>query len=263
MKLAELEVTEPNHVLHDANILCFDLETTPSEFTVSAYQQGKRWLGHKDITRFGGLLSWSAQWYHEPRRVIHMDATQPNMLQTLWGLLDASSYVVGWNSDSFDLKKVRGYFVRAGMMPPRPSKSIDLIKTARTLGLESAALAYVARILNVEHQKLDGHVLTDWQACLDGDPEALKLLRIYNNADVRTTMDLFDALRPWIRNHPYLGFAAKDDNGQRCPRCGSNDTSDIGTYQCVVVRYRQRRCGSCLGLFRSAFHSRIGYTHAI
>lgn len=263
MKLADLEVAEPNHVLHDANILCFDIETTPAHFEVDTYAQGKRWLGHKDITRPGGLLSWSAQWYHEPRRVTHMNATQPGMLQTLWGLLDASSYVVGWNSDSFDLRKVRGYFVRAGMMPPRPSKSIDLIKTARTLGFESAALAYVARILNVQHQKLDGSVLTDWRACLAGDPVALKLLRVYNNADVRCPMDVFDALRPWIPHHPYMGFAAADDNGSRCPRCGSNNTAEVGAYQAIVIRYRQHRCLDCTGLYRSAFHSRIGYTHAI
>lgn len=261
MALADFE--EDLSVLDNANILTFDIETTPARAELDIYQQGRRWVGYKAITEPGGLLSWSAKWYGEPHRIYHMNATNPDMLEGLWHLLDQSSYVVTWNGDAFDLKKVRGYFARAGMPPPRPSKSIDLIKTARTLGFESASLAYVAKVLNLNHQKADGEVLTDWRAVLAGDRVQAKRLRFYNNQDVRVTEDAFDTLRPWIKNHPYIGFAAADDDGKRCPRCGSGNTEQVGSYQAVVLKYRQSRCLDCTGLFRSAFQYRVGYTHAI
>lgn len=60
------------------------------------------------------MLSWSAGWYHEPgktyfkaawakgKRGIDPDAYTA-MLLALWKLLDEADFVVGWNSDRFDL----------------------------------------------------------------------------------------------------------------------------------------------------------------
>ena len=241
--------------LDAAGILTFDIETIPAKFEVETYQQGQRWLGHKNIVRPGEMLSWSAKWYHEPHQVRHMNVTEPGMLEGLWELLDQASYVVGWNSDNFDLKKVRGYFLRGGLPPFRPAKSIDLIRTARSFGLESAALDYVARTLDLPHKKSDGSILTDWKAVVAGDKDAAKLLRFYNNQDVRVTEDAFDMLRPWIKNHPAIGYPS--DDSLRCPRCGSADVHDCGAFQAQVIRYRQYRCHSCTGLFRTTFHSRV------
>lgn len=153
---------------------------------------------------------------------------------------------------------MRGYFAREGTPPPRPSKSIDLIKAVRTLGYESSSLAYACRMLGTEHQKLDEETggAGNWRGVIDGDPEARKLMRRYCTGDVHLS------LLPWIPNHPDMGFSARDDH-MRCPRCGSADHRDVGAYQAVVVRYRQHRCGTCRGLFRSVHHSRAGLSRAV
>lgn len=247
--------------LKASKILTFDIETVPA--TVWKYDLRPSWISHKNVLAPGEMLSWAAGWYHEPGQIHYMDQVRhggyEEMLQGLWRLLDEASYVVGWNSDRFDLKKVRGYFARIGLPPFRPPKSIDLMKTARTLGFESSSLDYTARMMGVR-RKGDGGVLADWQKCLAGDEEALALLEEYNGGDVLTTVELFDALRPWIPNHPHMGFAS--DDRQRCPRCGSDDLTDVGVVQAERIRYRLHRCGNCTGLTRSTAHSRASMTKA-
>ena len=247
-------------VLDASGILIFDIETVPA--TVHTYDLRTRFISPKSVATPGSMLSWAAQWYHEPTRVMYRDVRSAEMLPDLWQLLDHASYVVGYNSDRFDLRKVRGYFARNGLPPARPAKSIDLIKAVRTLGFESASLDYAARMFGVR-RKVDNGAVANWQDCLMGDATAWKRLRRYNTGDVRTTTELFDAIRPWIPGHPYMGFAAKDDNGEHCPRCGSTDTRQEGVVQAVVIRYRQHRCLNCKGLYRSTLHHRAGYTRAV
>lgn len=248
-------------VLNASKILCFDIETLPAEGWF--YHPKITYLPWKHITKPGDMLSWSAGWYHKPGETEYLDRVQhgyDEMLQGLWNLLDEASYVIGWNSDRFDLKKVRGYFAKAGLPPFRPPKSIDLMKTARTFGFESASLGYTAKMFGVT-EKIDNGAVASWQDALAGDLEALERLEVYNRGDVLTTIELFDAMRPWIPNHPHLGFAAGDE--ERCPRCGSTDLTDVGVHQAVVIRYRMARCGSCQGLCRSTFHSRAAVTRAV
>ena len=245
--------------LEAAKILILDIETFPAHAEVDIYQQGKRWIGHKDITRPGGLLAWGAQWFHEPHTVRYRDMRHPDMLTDLWQMIDEAAYTVTFNGDSFDLRKIRGYFAREGLPSARPPKSIDLIKTARTLGFESASLDYTCRLLGVG-RKLDNGGANNWRGCLAGDELAWREMRRYNVQDVRLTGDLFMALLP-IAKMPVIGYPG--DDAVHCPRCCSSDIHDVGAFQAERIRYRQHRCNNCTGLFRTTFHSRVSYSHAI
>ena len=248
-------------VLDAANILAFDIETVPASGWF--WHPKVSYIPWKHITEPGSMLSWAAGWYHQPGQTLFSDRIRKNyddMLWELWLLLDKASYVVGWNSDRFDLKKVRGYLARAGLPPFREPKSIDLMKTARTFGFESASLGYTAQMFGVT-EKIDNGAVASWQEVMAGDPEALERLEVYNRGDVTTTIELFDAMRPWIRNHPHIGFAA--DDLERCPRCGSGDLTYVGVHQAVVIRYKQFRCGNCGGLARGVAHSRASVTRAV
>ena len=248
-------------VLNASNILAFDIETVPAEGWF--WHPKIKYLPWKQITAPGDMLSWAAGWYHEPGRTAYDDrivSDYEDMLWGLWLLLDKASYVVTWNGDGFDNKKVRGYFARAGMPPFREPKSIDLVKTARTFGFESASLGYTAQMFGVT-EKIDNGAVASWQQVMAGDEEARARLEEYNRGDVTTTLELFDAMRPWIKNHPHLGFAADDE--ARCPRCGSDDLTYVGVHQAVVIRYKMHRCNNCTGLCRSTMHSRASVTRAI
>lgn len=251
-------------VLNEAGILIFDIETIPAEGWF--WQPKINYLPWKQITKPGEMLSWSASWYHEPGAAMFRDRIRTDyesMLWELWTLLDKASYVVGWNSDRFDLRKVRGYCARVGIPPFRPPKSIDLMRTARTFGFESASLGYTAKMFGVT-DKIDNGAVAHWRDVMNGDPEALALLEEYNKGDVLTTVELFDAMRPWVVGHPHLGFASDgDDDEPRCPRCGSTDLVDVGVHQAVVIRYRMSRCRNCKGLCRSTAYSRASAVRAI
>lgn len=241
--------------------LIWDIETIPAHVSMDVYSQGKRWIGHKDIDRPGGMLCWAASWWSDPATVFYSDLRNPNMLHELWNLLDQASYSVTWNGINFDVPKVRGYFLRAGLAPHRPPKEIDLMRTARTLGFESCALAYVARLLGTPHQKLVEETggASGWRACLAGDEKAWKLMRRYNTHDVRVTGDLLDILLPWAKIPP---IAWHDDDRLCCPRCGSLDFALVGTYQKVVLKSKMYRCDRCGGIFYSGYDSRVSHAHA-
>lgn len=248
-------------VLDAANILIFDIETTPATVQHEVYDLKMRnpYIHHGNVVKPGAMLCWSAQWFHEPNRVMYRDIRHPDMLTDLWRLLDHASYVVGYNSDRFDLRKVRGYFAREGLPPIRPPKSIDLIKTSRTLGFESASLDYSCRMFGVR-RKIDNGGASLWRRCVeDDDPKAWRDMRTYNVGDVRATTELFMAMLPIMRM-PVVGYP---DDQLRCPRCGSTDVHDDGAFQAQVIRYRAYRCHGCTGVFRTTFHSRISTAHAV
>lgn len=247
-------------VLDAANIWAFDIETTPMlGYTYNAWKTN---MNAKWIVEPGDILSWSAASYRDPRTTYYMDRRNPDMLDGLWQMIDRASYVVTYNGDRFDLPKVRGYFARAGLEPPRPAKSIDLFRTVRRMGWDFKSLDYACRMMGLDG-KLDNGGAGNWWACvIDDDPDAWRRLRAYNRVDVIRTLELYDVLRPHIDGHPHIGFAAEDD-ARRCPRCGSDDTRDVGVTQAIVIRYRMHRCGNCRGLFRSTRHSRAGNTRAV
>lgn len=266
IRAAGAPLKQPTDAQKASRVLVWDIETRPAQISGEVYDLKMRsqYLPHRWITEPGAMVAWGAHWLHEPGRVMYSDLHDPDMLTKLWALLDEASYDVTYNGVSFDHKRVRGYFARAGLPPARPSKRIDLIKTVRTLGFESNSLEYACRVLGTEHQKLAEETggAGNWRGVVDGDPTARKLMRRYCTHDVRATADLYVALLPFVPSHPHMGFAAHDD-ALRCPRCGSADHRDVGSYQAEVIRYRQHRCGTCRGLFRSVHHSRAGLSRAI
>lgn len=258
-------------ILDAANIWAFDIETKP--MLGHAYQAYKTNLSAKWVLEPGDIICWSAASYADPRKVYYMDVRggYERMLQGLWEVLDRASFMVTYNggdpqtNGGFDYPRTKGYFARLGWMLPRPAKSIDLFKTVRGMGWDFKSLYWAAEMMGLERNKIDNGGAGRWFDCIVRDDEqAWKDMRRYSVGDVRVTLDLYDALRPYIRSHPAVGFAAHDDE-TRCPRCGSNQVEAAGTVQATVVRYKQLRClnPGCRGLFRSTFESRVTYNRSI
>jgi predicted RNA-binding Zn-ribbon protein involved in translation (DUF1610 family) len=78
-----------------------------------------------------------------------------------------------------------------------------------------------------------------------GDERAWRLMEKYNKQDVVLTEKLYDALRPWIPNHPHLSMFSGESWG--CPNCGHKDVSRNrqGTARANVTQYRQYACPRC------------------
>ena len=84
------------------------------------------------------ILSWAAKWhgseeceYSSLRMVGHTPSGQRKMLKEIYELLQDADVVVGYNSNSFDLKILNTEFLEQGWSQPSPYKTVDLLRVVR------------------------------------------------------------------------------------------------------------------------------------
>lgn len=164
-------------------------------------------------------------------------------------LLDSADLVVGHNLTRFDLRKVNGYALRAGLEPPSPFLTVDTLKVARRhFSLLSNRLGDVCELLGLPTKKAPGGFGL-WLRCMAGDATAWKTMRAYSKQDAKILRDLYYRLRPWMGgSHPVLVA----DPGHRCPTCASADVVKRGVARTKSGgRYQRFRCSSCGAYSRS------------
>lgn len=223
-------------------ILLLDIETAPSiayvwrlfDENISVDQiisptrmicWASKWYGQKDI-------SFASEWNDGP----------VEMVVKIWEKMEEADAVVTYNGDKFDLPKLMGEFATMGLGNPGPVTSIDLYKTVRKLGLASSKLQFVAPHLGIgEKVKNEGFRL--WARVLDGDPRAQDEMEKYNRQDTKLLERLYKRLRPFIKNHPYLGMGSPAS----CPVCTSTRVQRRGirrTKSFIIERLHCQACGA-------------------
>lgn len=228
------------------DILLLDIETAPMLADVwGLFNQN---IGLNQLRDGGGLLCFSWKWLGEDAEYIRFMSDHEHGMERMLGVIHAqlavADAVVTWNGDRFDLPMLNTEFIQAGLKPPAPYTSIDLLKTVKKrFRFPSNKLQYVSTALGFQGKTAhEGHGL--WVKCMDGDPEAWKLMEEYNKQDVLLLEDLYWRLQPWIVNHP--SRAAEADK-HACPKCGSEHLQKRGyalTGQSVYQRYQCQACGA-------------------
>jgi len=203
------------------------------------------------IKEHGGMLCFAAKWMGE-KEILFFSTFHDGyetMLQKAHELLSEADIVVGYNSDRYDVRKMNQAFVLAGMGPPRPFKSIDLIKTNKgRFDLPSRKLDYLVQQLSIG-SKLPHTGFQLWLDCIDNDPKAWDLMRRYNIQDVRVTEKAYLRLLPWLTNSPHLGMFTGDEFS--CPYCGSKKLKrHIEPAHTLVQSYTLFECDRCHGWIR-------------
>lgn len=236
-----------------ARVLTFDIETRPMQGYF--WSPKTRYVTPDKVTDYGGMMTWAAKWYGERDILFSADWTDGHegMVRRLHALIDEADIVVGYNSDRFDLRRIRTEFVRLGLPPTSPVRSVDLIKTVRSVfDFPYARLDEIARELGLP-RKVTHQGFTLWTDCMAGDPKARALMEKYNKGDIRVTETVYDALRPWIPNHPNLAlWAGFDEDGRPvevCCNCGHERLSlvlhkDARTALTGYGLVRCRKCGT-------------------
>lgn len=216
-------------------ILGLDIETAPAiAYVWGLHDQN---IGLEQLIQPSRVLCWSAKWFGE-KKVMYADERQgaKRMLAGIRELLSDCDAVVGFNSDGFDLQKLNGEFVYHRIPPVPPLTSIDLYKTVRQLGFISGKLAFVGPHLKIgEKIKHEGFAL--WSACMKGDKQAWKRMEKYNRQDTAMLEDLYEALKPYIKNHPRTGPG--------CPVCQSTKTQSRGSRRTRASIIERRQCLDC------------------
>ena len=229
---------------NDPKILFLDIETRPIVAEVWKLY-GIDHIGLNQVREFGGTICVGAMWHGDKRCQFFSDWQHGHrpMLEAIHRLWEQADAICGYNSDRFDLKKLKGEFVKEGMDPPSPVASIDVFKTVkREFGFDSNKLQHVADLLGVGSKlQHEGHAL--WTKVMQGDPKAQRTMERYCKQDVRLLERVYDKLLPWITTHPYLGKAS----GYACNRCGSKNLTAQGEKRSKHFRIQSLKCSDCGG----------------
>ena len=224
-------------------ILFLDLETSPiTAHTWGLWQQN---ISIKQIVESTEVMCFGARWYGQKKVIfksVHHDGKKA-MLKELHGIMDEADAIVGWNSKGFDHKHIRREFLEADMLPPSPTKDIDLmLEVRKNFRFPSNKLDYVAQKLGVGAKV--AHTGFDlWLGCMAGDEKSWREMKKYQIQDVDLLVDLYEKLKPWIKNHPHAALYDGVEDG--CSNCASTDLQRRGFSRTTTSTYQRFQCNSC------------------
>jgi len=224
-------------------ILFLDLETSPVLAHVWGLWQQNVSIGQ--IEKSTEVICFGARWYGQ-KNVIFKSSFHHGkeaMLAEMHKLLDEADVLVGWNSQSFDSKHLKRELLQAGLLPPSPYKELDLMRVVKSqFKFPSNKLDYVSQTLGVGSKvKHSGFDL--WLGCMAGDKKSWVEMKEYQIQDVNLLIDLYEKLKPWIKNHPHAALAEGLEDG--CPNCASTDLQRRGYARTTTSTYQRFQCNSC------------------
>lgn len=218
-------------------ILLLDIETAPA--TAYVWKLFDENIGLEQLISPSRMLCWGAKWYRGSYHSADERGDRVAMLSKLHDLLSAADAVVTFNGDKFDLPKINGEFVAAGLAPVVPVVSIDLRKTTKQLGYISGKLQFVSEHLGIG-SKIDTGGFELWAKVLAGDERSWAKMLRYNKQDVVLLEKLYTKLRPYIKTHPKLHVGR-----ERCPACGSAKVQRRGVRRTKAFLIERLNCQGC------------------
>jgi DNA polymerase elongation subunit (family B) len=224
-------------------ILVLDIETIAG--TERRWHSRQRFGNPDMIIDDTRLFCFAAKWLGDDKtefRSVFHDG-RAGMVTRAHELLTEADAVITFNGDNFDLPHMNLEFLRNGMAPPRPYKSIDLIKTVRRrFRFYNNKLQRISITLGIG-EKVEHEGWPLWDKCERGEKAAWKRMRDYNVEDVNLTERLYLQLRPWLEGHPsYAAFYGD----LRCVNCGSENLAEnIRLYHAKTRSYALYQCDDC------------------
>lgn len=222
--------------------LVIDIETTPHVlYGFGLFNQN---FGITQIEEPTRMMCFAAQWTDEKTVMFHSEYYdgRDEMVNAAWKLLNEADAVITYNGDRFDIPHLNREFLLAGLTPPAPYASIDLLKTVRKqFKNASNKLDWVAQQLGVGAKTIHtGFQL--WLDCMKGDPKAWALMEKYNRQDVKVTIGVYKKILPWITTHPSVPMYAGQREG--CPNCGSLKHTKEGFTYTASSKFQRFHCSN-------------------
>jgi uncharacterized protein YprB with RNaseH-like and TPR domain len=235
-------------------ILFFDIET--SLMDVVSFGIRDQNIGTDQIIKDWHLLSWSAKWngsdeifYEDIRKSYKKKDPDKKILPGIHKLISEADIIVTHNGDSFDVKKLNARFVKFGLPPLSPYRSIDTLKIAKKyFKFTSNKLEYLADYLGVEVKK-DRHKnfpgLSLWKACREGIESAYMEMETYNKTDVLVLEHVYNRLAPYDPSIKFSIFHQVDT----CS-CGGTVFIKDGLTYTASGAYQRYVCKTCSKVFK-------------
>jgi hypothetical protein len=228
--------------------LLYDVERFPN----LGYTWGKHEQEVIEFEREAMVCSVAWQWY--PRKEVRVLALcdMPGYDPRKWGnrsLMEAfaaelakADVAVGHNITDFDDNVVNTDFVVNGINPPPPHRTIDTLRVLRSrFRFNSNRLEDACVRLGIG-RKVPHPGFAMWKGCMRGDPKSWRQMKSYNVGDVDPLLrGLYEAERPWIRNHPNVTVGGSDG----CPTCGHPDLKPWSWAYTQAGKYQRYVCKKC------------------
>jgi DNA-directed RNA polymerase subunit RPC12/RpoP len=184
------------------------------------------------------------------------------MVRRAWEIYDEADIIVGYNTIRFDNRHLKSDWLVAGMSPPAPWKNVDLFTVNKaTFGFESKSLQHLCDRLGLPGKS--GHYDPAMaERCMAGSEIDQRKMRRYNVGDVKITETAYDALRPWIHNHPHISSNYGADI--TCNACGSSRLTPLPKpYRANVLEYAAYRCDQCGANVKAGMVRRVARTQGV
>src|SRR6476469_1383368 len=222
-------------------ILIIDIETKPG--IGYFWRTFKENIAVEQIIEPGGMICFGAQWFGQNEVEFYSDWEHGHdeVVRQAHRLLSEADAVVTYNGNRFDLPKLTGEFLMAGLKPIRPPTSIDLYKTIQyKMGFISNRLVFVSDLLKIGHKvQHEGFML--WRKVMEGNVASQRKMERYCKMDVRLTGRLYRKIRGFITDHPHLGRV----DAEACGACGSTNTKKDGVRRTREFIIQLHKCNSC------------------
>jgi hypothetical protein len=234
-----------------SKILYIDIEWKPA--TAYVWRMWDENISPDQLIDAGGLLCFCAHWHGTKDYLFFSEWAdgQAGMAEAALALLSEADAVVTYNGDKYDLPKLRGALVLAGLTPPPPPTSIDLIKVVKKFGFVMNRLAYIGPLVGAG-KKLKHEGFQLWRSVLEGDLKARLRMTKYCIQDVKLLVSLYERILPFIDNHPHLG-----DNKGQCGACGSKHVQLRGFRRTKHFKVQRLQCQDC-GAWSTGTRTKVG-----
>lgn len=232
------------YVPRNMKMLFIDIETCPN--LAEVWGLWKQDIHIHQLKESARMICFSAKF--QGQKKVHFYSEhhhgREEMLLKAWELISETDVLVHYNGNKFDIPFLNKEFLIAGMLPPRPSKQLDLYRVAKKhFKLPSYKLDYITSILNLEGKKKHSEgYYSLWAECSLGKKKAWKEMREYNINDVIILENLYYRILPWITNHPNHGIYSGD---KVCPNCGHDILFPSGFTYTNTRTYPQFECQKC------------------
>lgn len=221
-------------------LLVLDIETSPA--TAYVWKLFDVNIGLEQLIEPSAPICVAAKYVGEDEIFFLSDwgNGHEDMIKGIHQLISEADATITYNGDSFDLKKLRGEFLLAGLSPPPPVTSIDVYKTVKKFGFQSGKLAFIGPFLQVgEKVKNEGFSL--WKQVMHGDTAAQDRMKHYCIGDVTLLEEVYLKILPYISNHPYLG----ETGSGACGACGDHNFQKRGSRRTKTMTIARLQCQTC------------------
>lgn len=225
-------------------ILVLDIEWAPAlAYVWRMYDEN---ISPDQLIDHGGMLCFCAHWHGEREFMFFSQWTdgREGMAKAALELLEEADIVVTYNGIKYDMPKITGEILLAGLPPPPKVAQVDLLKVVKGFGFNMNRLAYIAPLLKVGGKmKHEGFHL--WKDVMAGDEKAQRKMMRYCIQDVRITDKLYSKVRPFITTHPTIR------NGEKCPACDKHKTQKRGYRYTRYFQIQRNQCTNCAHWFET------------